>query len=283
MAPASSSDDRRDEDATLAAQIRQLYRASVQQVISLLDGALSNLEDCLFEIAYISDEPDIHKRCFNLMRELRMHQDNLRRGYARLLLRHLDSWYQFGGHYAFPPGREDTDELKAEAARLSARAQSHLSPPIGALESVLTTRIAEWHTASGSVDVETVVFPLAPQSLTLAFLESTRALDLDPGQRALLLQLFRRYVLDRLGSVIPRWSMALATTNVSLPADATDHPTLDGATPAEPDAASTDDATTQASAADPTDSADSPGSPDSSEPDKQAQAPPEVSSDSTRA
>lgn len=209
MSPASGEDGDRVSEDPLSAQIRQLYRASVQQVIALLDGASLNLEDCLFEIAYISEEPDIHKRCFNLMRELRINQESLRRGYARLLLKHLENWFQFGGLYAFASNLDPEDELKQAATRISGRAQAHLAPPILSIESVLTERLSEWHTLSSSVDIDRVVFPLAPQSLSRAFLEASRGLDLDPGQHALLLQVFRRYVLDRLGTVLPPWSVTL--------------------------------------------------------------------------
>lgn len=215
MAPVASdetADDPRGPDPhrePLDGRIRTLYRDSVKRLVALLDGVFANLEDCLFEIAYISDEPDIHKRCFDLMREMRVQHGAIRRGFARRLLLHLEEWYQFGSLYAFPPDTANPSDKSQAAHRLAARSRAHLAPAVTRIETLLTERITEWHRDSGAADVAAPVFPLAPESVTRVFMLVVDGLDLDGGQRELVLSLFRRYVLDRMGSLIAAWTLEL--------------------------------------------------------------------------
>lgn len=213
MVPDASDDALEPEEGPredgLDVRIRALYRDSVKRLVALLDGVFANLEDCLFEIAYISDEPDIHKRCFDLMREMRLQHGAIRRGFARRLLLHLEEWYQFGSLYAFPPGTEAPLDKTKAALRLAARSRAHLAPAVTRIEALLAERISEWHRDVGAADVPAPVFPLAPESVTRVFMLVVDGLELDGGQRELVLSLFRRYVLDRMGSLIAAWTLEL--------------------------------------------------------------------------
>ena len=160
------------------------------ELLHLMDGLYSNIEDGLFELAYRHEEDERQQRsCFDLMREMRFRRSNLIQAFAKRMQRGLDYWY--GEKYEF-----DTEydvEMDAMARSMAEKCTSHF----GLLLQSITERTA----AATERGDRAVHIPISPYQISYNFLASCRSLDIDTNALDLVQELFARFVLDRLGSV----------------------------------------------------------------------------------
>lgn len=160
------------------------------ELLHLMDGLYSNIEDGLFELAYQHEEDERQQRsCFDLMREMRFRRSNLIQAFAKRMQRGLDYWY--GEKYEF-----DTEydvEMDAMARSMAEKCTSHF----GLLLQAITERTAD----ATERNERNVSIPISPYQISYNFLASCRSLDLDNNAIALVQSLFARFVLDRLGGV----------------------------------------------------------------------------------
>ena len=160
------------------------------ELLHLMDGFYSNIEDGLFELAYRHESDEVlHKRYFDLMREMRYRRSNLIKAFAKRMQRGVDYW--IGEKVEF-----DTEydvEFDERARGMSQKSSSHFN--------VLLQDITERTAGATSRAADDINLPISPYQISYNFLASCRSLDFDKSSIELVQELFERFVLDRMGSV----------------------------------------------------------------------------------
>lgn len=167
-----------------------VHHQVVGELLHLLDGFFLNLEYGLFELADRLEDDAVRTGSFNLMREMRLQRPQILRTFTRLTEGDRAYWTE---------AREDTEEDEAlyRQARALARTDAiHLRPVLHAIAE-RTAYATDRHAAE-------VRLPISPARITYNFLRSCRLLENDETLAAMVHDLFRRFVLDRLGTIYGR-------------------------------------------------------------------------------
>jgi hypothetical protein len=158
------------------------------ELLRLMDGLYSNIEDGLFELASRTEEENHHRHCFDLMRELRFRRSQAIQQFARGMQGSLESWFNN------VPEAEDTPPAhRALAQQMSEKCSAHFG---GVLQS-----LAERTAYALNRDVETSLLPISPYKIACNFIRSMKALEFDDPAIDVVQELFGRFVLDRMGPV----------------------------------------------------------------------------------
>ena len=172
-----------------------LHHRVTGELLHLLDGFYSNIEDGLFELAYQVDDGAQRRRCFDLMREMRYRRGSLIQTFAKRLQRHQGDW--FGGEDT----RGERQDLTVLARRMADKSNTHFA---GVLRE-LSERAAD----GAETGTQTVDIPIRPERIAFHFIASCQSLDFDKHSIAIVQTLFGRFVLDRMGSVYGECSSCL--------------------------------------------------------------------------
>lgn len=186
-----------DASKSPKAVITALHKSVTRDLIRLLDGFYSNIEDGLFEHAYQTEDASQRARYFDLMREMRMRRSALVKGFARGMDRNLKSW--FDPERAAILGAVPVPELEAIVTEMVKKSSSHFS---GVLH-VIAER------AGLALNLPCPEAPISPRHIASAFVNSCRTLKLDTEAIEIVQDLFCRFVLDGLGSIYGEFNQAL--------------------------------------------------------------------------
>ena len=174
---------------------RNVFSALHQQVtaelLHLMDGLYSNIEDGLFELAFRDGDASNQRRCFDLMREMRYRRTNLIQTFAKRMQRGAPDWF-----YAPPNDQRGDDEYTALADAMGEKCGTHFQ---GLLQS-----IAQRASHAIGQDLATRELPIGPSRIAHCFLLSCRSLRFDQAAIETVQELFERFVLDRLGAIYGR-------------------------------------------------------------------------------
>lgn len=154
------------------------------ELLHLMDGLYSNIEDGLFELAFRTRREEQKRRCFDLMREMRFQRSRVVQNFARRLQSVFEAWV--GGKAVAHAGNE-------QAERMAQKCRLHFS---GVLQ-CLAERTAN---ALGRDDGQAAL-PMGPYQISCSFVDSMKALDFDEDSIEVVEELFSRFVLERLGGV----------------------------------------------------------------------------------
>jgi hypothetical protein len=160
------------------------------ELLRLLDGFYSNIEDGLFELAYRTGEESQRRRCFDLMRELRFRRAGLVKNFARAMDRHQEGWIDVPAHSA---ALGIGQELETLVLKMAEKTSAHFSGVLGAIAE--RAEMAGARRFASPADL-----PISPQRVAQAFVHSCRSLRLDHDSIVIVQELFSRFVLDSLGS-----------------------------------------------------------------------------------
>jgi hypothetical protein len=158
------------------------------ELLHLMDGFYSNIEDGLFELAFRDDDDREQRHCFDLMREMRYRRTNLIQTFAKRMQKSLEGWFS-----DIPLATDHSEEFAILAQGMSEKCSSHFN--------MLLQNIAE-RTAYGTErDSRTLELPISPYHISYCFVLSCRSLEFDKHSIEIVQELFGRFVLDRLGAV----------------------------------------------------------------------------------
>jgi hypothetical protein len=170
--------------------ITSMHHKVTGELLHLMDGLYSNIEDGLFELAYRHEGNEAQqRRSFDLMREMRFRRSNLIQAFAKRMQRGLEYW--FGDKFEY-----DTEydvEFDAMARNMSEKCSAHFN--------ILLRSVIERTAYATNRKPESVSIPISPYQVSYNFLASCRSLDFDRHSIELVQDLFTRFVLDRLGPV----------------------------------------------------------------------------------
>lgn len=185
-----------DPRATLA----ELHRYTISEVLGLVEGLYLNIEDGLFELA--DRDPEMHRqeRCFNLMRELRFRRSCLVRNFTGSMQSLTRYWF-VDESWAVEP-QAFGDQLAVRMTDVAGKSDQHFT----GLLRLITERACH----ATNVDSKALnELPIGPWAISQAFVQSCRSLCMDPESIELVLHLFSRFVLERLGQIYANCNIQL--------------------------------------------------------------------------
>ncbi len=170
------------------------YQAS-GELMRLMDGFYSNIEDGLFELAYANEDKMQQRRTVELMRELRFRREHLLKTFGKRIQRSAKDWYEadMSAEYL---------EERAFSEQIAARCSGHF----GTLLQSITERVS--HATGNEIDRASV--PLSPEQVSYQFVMSCRSLEFTQESIGTVQDLFHRFVLERLGAIYGRINEQLA-------------------------------------------------------------------------
>ena len=140
-------------------------------LLHLMDGFYSNIEDGLFELAYRYEESEVlQRRYFDLMREMRFRRSNLIQAFAKRMQQGQEYW--FGDKFEFDTEYEV--DFDAMARAMSEKSTAHFN--------VILQHITDRTAVATDRASEHVTLPISPYQISYNFLASCRSLDFDKTQ-----------------------------------------------------------------------------------------------------
>lgn len=157
------------------------------ELLHLMDGFYSNIEDGLFELAFRNDDAEQRTRCFDLMREMRYRRGGLIQTFAKRMQRAGAGWLD--------EDRNPTQvrELSAIAEQMSEKCSTHFA--------TLLQQVTERTAYGTDRAVNPADLPVSPYNIAYHFIASCQSLEFDHQAIEIVQDLFARFVLDRLGAV----------------------------------------------------------------------------------
>jgi hypothetical protein len=165
-----------------------MLRRVTGELLHLMDGLYSNIEDGLFELAYRTDHEAQRRRCFDLMRDMRFQRSRIVQTFARRMQSGFDAWLTDAALDEACPAAQE-----ALARRMAQKCTSHFG---GLLQA-----IAERSSDALGRETGCAELPISPYRVAGTFIESLRALKFDDQAIDIVENLFSRFVLERLGPV----------------------------------------------------------------------------------
>ena len=172
-----------------------MHHKMTGDLLHLMDGFYSNIEDGLFELAFRNNDHSQRKRCFDLMREMRYRRGSLIQTFAKRLQRVGEAWT---GESQLPAQNPD---LAAQAKQMAEKCHSHFGP--------LLRSIRERAAYGSDQEVKTFELPVSPYQVSYQFVASCQSLDFDKQAIDIVQNLFARFVLDRMGGIYGDCNRAL--------------------------------------------------------------------------
>ncbi len=160
------------------------------ELMQLMEGFYSNIEDGLFELAYANDDQVQQRRVVELMRELRFRRQHLLKTFAKRVK-------SAGQHWLSAPDQSaDRIEERLLANEMAAKCAAHFGP--------VMQSIAERTAHATHREVDRRLLPVSPEEVAFHFVMTCRSVQFDKYSIATVQSLFARFVLDRLGGVYGR-------------------------------------------------------------------------------
>lgn len=182
------------------AAFNALHHNVTGELLRLIDGFYSNIEDGLFELAYRTNDDGQRRRCFDLMRELRFRRTGLVKAFARNLDRYRTLWFDIDTSAG--PEASTGKELDDLVLRMAEKSTSHFSGVLSCIAE--RAEIATGRAFAGPYDL-----PISPLRIARAFVVSCRSLKFDHASIEIVQDLFSRFVLDSLGGIYGHCNLRL--------------------------------------------------------------------------
>ena len=157
------------------------------ELLRLLDGFYSNIEDGLFELAFRNESKTQQRQTVELMRELRFRRKHLIKTFGKRVQLAGVGWY---GKADYGP---EMIEERMMANGMAAKCRAHFGP-------VLQSIADRTHAATDQL-MSREALPLSPEEVSYHFVMSCRSVKFDKHSIAVVQDLFCRFVLDRLGAI----------------------------------------------------------------------------------
>jgi hypothetical protein len=165
----------------------KLHREATDELLQLMDGFYSNIEDGLFELAYANEDQTQQRNINELMRELRFRRKTLIKTFGKLVRNAARSWC------SEVDARPTDSEESILANQMATKCASHFGQ--------LLRNIAERTAHAINHDVDAASIPVSPEQVSLHFVMSCRWLHFDQSSIETVQTLFGRFVLERLGHI----------------------------------------------------------------------------------
>ncbi len=175
-----------DQQCDPASVFTAMHHRVTGELLHLMDGLYSNIEDGLFELAFRTRDENQKRRCFDLMREMRFQRSRVVQSFAKRLQGSFEAWLRADA--------EDTSQaLNPQGERMAHKSMLHFS---GVLRS-----LSERAGYALGRDLDPTHLPMGPYQVACHFIQAMKSLEFDDQSIDIVEELFSRFVLERLGSV----------------------------------------------------------------------------------
>lgn len=184
----------------IVGSVRQQAR---KQLLALLKDLLNGADDALFEMADRSQSNADHNLYFDSMRQIRLHRDDLEKRFGEELNESFERAYTEDG------APDSIDQVDADDIGLLHNDELEVSVAISGIVSKITSQFSlpimeltkrlDHLARNGSINERRN--PLGPQMVSEAFARAIECIDVDIKIRIILLKLFERLVMQRMGPV----------------------------------------------------------------------------------
>ncbi len=203
---------------TLPPILHSVRQQSKKQLNALMEELFNNADDALFEMADRSRTDTDQHMYFDSMRELRLHRGRILTEFVERLYQSFEELYLDGANNA----ETDKAEANAESMSLLKNDDLELSVAIAGIVSKVSNKFSlqvlqltqRMDTICPARSVGDLNNPLGPHRLANAFADATRAVDIDIKVRIILLKLFERFVMERLGACYELCNRMMAEAGV---------------------------------------------------------------------
>lgn len=162
-----------------------IHQMVTSELLYLLDGLYTNLEDGLFENFTRHAEGEAHRAA--VMQEMLSKRGVLIRRFENEMRAGVASWFQRDRD------SQPETEINATARRVSNKSWAHYSRVL--------KLIAERCARALEVDMKAIDLPVGPYHISRAFVTSCQDFSLSKRDREIINQMFDRHILHRLGAV----------------------------------------------------------------------------------
>lgn len=207
-----------NQRATLPPIVHTIRQQSKKQLNELLQNLFNNTDDALFELADRSQSDQHQEMYFDSMRMIRLHRKTL----ASNFIRGLNDSYHDAFNSTGPADGEDSDEIDAEDYALLDQDELEMTVAVSGIVSKVTSQysiaVMQLTKRLDFLAKRTTITernnPLGPQALSSLFANALETLEVDIKIRIILMKLFERFVMERLGPVYENANRALVDADV---------------------------------------------------------------------
>lgn len=197
--------------------VSSLCKRANDRILPLLKELLDGTDDALFEMADRSQSNADHHLYFDSMRQIRLNRADIERRFAESLEEGFES--AFAASNGRTPSALDTDaadmnlvaeddlEISVAVSGITSKITSQFSLPIMELTKRLD-HVAKHATINERSN------PLGPQRVSEAFAGAIDSIDVDIKIRIILLKLFERLVMQRMGPIYEEANRAMSDAGV---------------------------------------------------------------------
>jgi len=207
-----------NQRATLPPIVHTIRQQSKKQLNDLLQNLFNSTDDALFELADRSQSDQHQEMYFDSMRMIRLHRKTL----ASNFIRGLNDSFQDAFNPSGPAGGEENDEIDAEDYALLDQDELEMTVAVSGIVSKVTSQysivVMQLTKRLDFLAKRTTITernnPLGPQALSSLFANALETLEVDIKIRIILMKLFERFVMERLGPVYENANRALVDADV---------------------------------------------------------------------
>ncbi|MDZ7670848.1 MAG: DUF1631 domain-containing protein [Gammaproteobacteria bacterium] len=198
--------------------VNSLRQQARRQLMVLVRELLDCTDDALFEMADRSQSNTDHHLYFDSMRQIRLNRSEIEKQFAE----HLNQGFQRVFGNASQTSADSIDEVDADNVALVHNDDLEISVAISGITSKITSKFSlpimeltkRFDHLAKHATVNERRNPLGPQAVSEAFGHAIEAIDVDIKIRIILLKLFERMVMQRMGPIYEEANRALADAGV---------------------------------------------------------------------
>jgi hypothetical protein len=198
--------------------VHSIRQQAKRQLADLLQNLFNNTDDALFELADRSQSDQHQEMYFDSMRVIRLHRQEVASSFVKSFVDNFASAFNPASTH---PGLvdeadEDTDyslvdqeelEMTVAVSGIVSKVTSQYSLPVMQLTKRLDS-LAKEHTITERSN------PLGPHALSQTFADAVSTLEVPIKIRIILMKLFERFVMERLGPLYENANRALIDADV---------------------------------------------------------------------
>ncbi len=205
--------------STLPPIVHSIRQQAKKQLSDLIQLLFNNTDDTLFELADRSQTDQHQETYFDAMRMIRLHRKTIASNFVRNFYAEFDAVY--GPAPKPEPNQDDPDTEDGEYTLLD-QEELEMSVAVSGIVSKVTSQYSlvlmhltkRLDALAKHQSISERNNPLGPHSLSSNFANTLEVLEVGIKIRIILMKLFERYVMERLGPIFETANRALIDADV---------------------------------------------------------------------
>ncbi len=202
--------------------IHTIRQQSKKQLNALLQNLLNNTDDALFEMADRSRSDQYQEMYFDSMRLIRLHRKELSKIFIDSFYDSFDSAFGVGPGTKSPSDDGSAEDVAEPDYALLDQDELEMTVAVSGIVSKVTSQYSllimqltkRFDSLAGNRTITEHANPLGPHALSTAFSDALTILEVDIQIRIILMKLFERFVMERMGTIYETADQALIDADV---------------------------------------------------------------------